>query len=109
MGVFDGARLANMKLLLNTGYACEAYRYTGIHAATALAPLSLDATPRIKVEGITPYVEEDELQQIRNGNTGLLPRYMNMRLIMENNVDSAPAVSPKINHVMLVFRMGSTN
>ena len=61
-------------------------------------------TPRVKVEGMTPYVELDGLDSIRD-RTGLLPRYMNFRIIFENNVDSTPATSPALKGFGISFRM----
>ncbi|MCA8941196.1 MAG: hypothetical protein KDB80_01435 [Planctomycetes bacterium] len=85
--------------LLNPNYACEAYRY-----ASPTANAFFEAVPRVPATGLTPYVEVENLDTIRD-NRGLLPRYMNYRIVMENNIDSVPTVSPKLRNLMIVYRM----
>lgn len=84
--------------LLNANYACEAYRYS-----TANAP---DA-PRVAASGLTRYVTEDQLNLIRLPGSDLLPRYMNLRLVMTNNVDVTPALSPSLRSMSVVYRVQS--
>ena len=82
--------------LLNPNYACEAYRYSSANTAGA---------PRVAAEGLTRYVTEDQLGLIRNSATGLLPRYLNLRLVMGNNVSVSPALSPSLRSVSIVYRV----
>ena len=85
--------------LLNPNYACEAYRYSTANSGAAFT------TPRVLATGLTPYVTEDRLSTIRNPLTGLLPRYINFRLVMSNNLDVTPAVSPSLRSMSVVYRM----
>ena len=48
---------------------------------------------------------EDEVGQIRDAATGLLPRFLNLRLIMTNNVDVSPALSPSLRSASIVYRL----
>ena len=82
--------------LLNVNYACEAYRYS-----TA----NFNAAPRIAADGLTPYVTEDQVSQIRDPATGLFPRFLNLRLVMKNNVDVSPALSPSLRSMSVVYRL----
>lgn len=78
--------------LLNANYACEAYRYeTG--------------TARVAAEGLTRYVTDDRAIDLRNSATGKLPRFINMRLVMTNNIDVTPALSPSLRSVSIVYRI----
>ena len=88
--------------LLNPNYACEAYRYaTGTTGAT---PIN-DGNPRVPAGGLTPYVAPDDIDQVRDPASQLLPRYMNFRLIIESNVDATPAIVPALRDFSLVYRM----
>jgi hypothetical protein len=49
----------------------------------------------------------DRLDSIRNPLTQLLPRYLNIRLVMTNNVAVTPAISPSLRSLSLVYRMQS--
>ncbi|HEB52939.1 MAG TPA: hypothetical protein ENI87_06765 [bacterium] len=82
--------------LLNANYACEAYRYSTANVAAA---------PRIAASGLTRYVTEDQLSEIRDPATGLLPRFLNPRLVMTNNVDVSPALSPSLRSMSIVYRL----
>ena len=82
--------------LLNVNYSCEAYRY---------ASPNVGAAPRIAADGLTPYVTEDDVSQIRDPASGLLPRFLNMRLVMTNNVDVSPALSPSLRSMSVVYRL----
>ena len=88
------------KNLLNPNYACEAFRYAMPN------PGGVGEGPRVIVEGITPYVQEDEINTIRSQVTGLMPRFINMRLVMENNIFSSPTAEPSLRSLMIVYRMG---
>ncbi|MFO1051389.1 MAG: hypothetical protein U1F36_04185 [Planctomycetota bacterium] len=96
--------------LLNANYACEAYRYAMVNPGDA--PIDPPVTPadpfptgaRVPAEGLTPYVTETDLDLIRDPANNLLPRFMNFRLIMENNVSATPPQSPALRGVGLVFR-----
>ncbi|MEQ1631875.1 MAG: hypothetical protein ABL997_05850, partial [Planctomycetota bacterium] len=89
--------------LLNPYFACEAYRYSVGNSGAAFT------SPRVLADGLTPYVTEDRLSTIRNPLTGLLPRYINFRLVMTNNLDVTPAVSPSLRSMSIVYRMRSPN
>jgi hypothetical protein len=82
--------------LLNVNYACEAYRYS--------TP-NFNAAPRIAADGMTAYVTEDQVSDIRDPATGLLPRFLNLRLVMSNNVDVSPALSPSLRSMSVVYRL----
>jgi len=82
--------------LLNPNYACEAYRYSTPNFAGA---------PRVAATGLTKYVTEDKVTQLRNPATGLLPRFMNLRLVMNNNVTVSPNLSPSLRSMSLVYRL----
>lgn len=84
--------------LLNPNYACEAYRYAmpNSPAGTGL--------PRVLATGLTPYAVEKELDSIRNGN-GQLPRFLNLRITFENDVQSVPAQTPFLRSIVVAYRM----
>jgi hypothetical protein len=116
-GVYD--RLAQdrpdlRQNLLNPNYACEAYRYAMDHPGEALenppAPNpAFRAGSRVPAEGLTPYVNEDNLDTIRNPVNNLLPRFLNFRLIMENNINSNPAQAPALRSVGVAFRVARSS
>ena len=54
---------------------------------------------------MTPYVQMDALDQIRDPLTGNLPRYMNFRIVLENNIQSNPAGVPALKSFGLVYRV----
>jgi hypothetical protein len=83
--------------LLNPNYACEAYRYSQANTTAA--------APRVPATGLTRYVTEDDLNLIRTPGNNLLPRYLNMRLVMQNNVDVTPALSPSLRSMSVVYRV----
>lgn len=85
--------------LLNPNYACEAFRYSQANAGGG------GDTPRILTTGLTPYVTENQIARIRDQATGLLPRFMNVRLTMTNNVSVTPSLSPSLRSMTLVYRM----
>ncbi|MCC7061287.1 MAG: hypothetical protein IT456_00690 [Planctomycetes bacterium] len=89
--------------LLNPNYACEAFRYSQANS-TPDGSGSGD-NPRILTGGLTRYVTEDQVNLIRDTATGLLPRYMNVRLTMENNVSVSPALSPSLRSMTIVYRL----
>ena len=60
--------------LLNPNYACEAYRYS-------TANDFLTGAARVIATGLTQYVTEDQIGVIRDPATGLLPRFLNVRLV----------------------------
>lgn len=82
--------------LLNANYSCEAYRYSTANVAAA---------PRVVATGLTAYVTEDEVTDIRDPATGLYPRFLNPRLVMTNNVDVSPALSPSLRSMSIVYRL----
>lgn len=83
--------------LLNPNYACEAYRYS--------TPNFDGGVPRVAAVGLTRYVTEDQLALIRDQATNRLPRFLNVRLTMTNNVDVSPSVSPSLRSMYLVYRV----
>lgn len=85
--------------LLNPNYACEAYRYS-----TPNSGATFDL-PRVAASGLTPYVTEDRINQLRDPANGLLPRFLNLRIVMTNNVDVTPAISPGLKSLSLIYRM----
>lgn len=85
--------------LLNPNYACEAYRYS---QPTAGAGFN---TPRVAATGLTRYVTDDQIQLIRDQATQLLPRYLNLRLTMTNNVSVTPPLSPSLRSLSVVYRL----
>lgn len=87
--------------LLNCNYACEAYRYAQPNAGPN------NDLPRIEAHGLTKYVTEDRLNELRNPASGLLPRYLNIRLVMNNNVGVTPAISPSLRSLALVYRLAA--
>lgn len=82
--------------LLNPNYACEAYRYSTANFAGA---------PRIAADGLTRYVPDDQIELIRDPSTGLFQRFMNVRLVMTNNVDVTPALSPSLRFLSVTYRL----
>jgi len=82
--------------LLNANYACEAYRYSTANVA---------GSPRIATTELSAYVTEDRIEEIRNPGTGLFPRFLNPRVVMTNNVDVSPALSPSLRSMSIVYRM----
>jgi hypothetical protein len=67
-------------------------------------------TPRVPLPaGISQYVTEDGLDTLRDPLTNLLPRYMNFRLIMENNVSASPATVPSLRGMGFAYRMAPSN
>jgi hypothetical protein len=95
--------------LLNPKYACEAYRFAGPDLGIEVFgrwdyAANSDVLGRPTAEGLTPYVLESQLDAIRDSG-GYLPRYMNMRLIMENNITAQPALSPSLRSIGIAFRI----
>lgn len=96
--------------LLNPHYACEAYRYSVPNSNKD--PLNISGggnLPRVAATGLTVYVEEEKIDTIRNVATGLLPRYMNVRVVMENNTQVVPALSPSLRSIAVVYRVAVPN
>jgi hypothetical protein len=89
--------------LLNPNYACEAYRYARPNSGSG------GDTPRVPATGLTRYVTEDRLAEIREPATGLLPRFMNLRLVMTNNIDVSPALSPSLRSMSVIYLMQRRN
>jgi hypothetical protein len=100
--------------LLNPFYACEAYRYAlanpfdtaTIYHAVHTPTWQNFVGPRVKAKGLTHYVTEDRLDEIRSPTTLLLPRYLNFRIIMENNLGANPPISPSLKSFAVAFRVG---
>jgi hypothetical protein len=81
--------------LLNPNYACEAFRYS---------QQNISGAPRVDAVGLTRYVTDDQLGLIRRPD-GRLPRYMNVRITMTNNLNTTPAVSPSLRSLQLAYRV----
>jgi len=94
-----GDAFATRGNLLNPNYACEAYRYSTSNQD--------DGTPRVPATRLTRYVTEDQLSQLRDPATNLLPRFLNLRLTMTNNVSVTPALSPSLRSLSIVYRVGT--
>jgi hypothetical protein len=62
----------------------------------------------VAATGLTPYVSPEDLQQIRDAQ-GLLPRYLNLRLILENNTAVSPAVAPFLDGMAITYRVAPRN
>ncbi|MHC5065735.1 MAG: hypothetical protein ACYTG5_17365, partial [Planctomycetota bacterium] len=98
--------------LLNPNYACEAFRYAGPNLGIDVFGnwdySALESVlGRPSAEGLTPYVLEAQLDSIRDSE-GFLPRYMNMRLVMENNIAADPALSPSLRSIGVAFRIDNS-
>lgn len=91
-------RSMNRQNLLNPFYACEAFRYAMTNAGAA-------NVPRVAVEGMTPYVDLEHLATLRNPQSGLLPRYLNFRLIMENDIAANSPKRPSLKSLSVVYRV----
>ncbi|MBL8725356.1 MAG: hypothetical protein JNK49_15040 [Planctomycetes bacterium] len=85
--------------LLNPNYACEAYRYSQPTFGAGFD------TPRVAATGLTRYVGDDQIQLIRDPATQLLPRYLNLRLNLTNNVGVTPPLSPSLRSLSIVYRL----
>lgn len=86
--------------LLNPEYACEAFRYAMDNPGGG----SLSGA-RVPAEGLTPYVDLEHLDTIRNPVTRLLPRLMNFRLVFENDISKTAPKRPALNSLALVYRV----
>ena len=82
--------------ILNPFYACDAYREAMPNAPT---------TPRVAAVGLTPYVVEEQIDTLRDPAKGSLPRYLNWRVVFENNTLVTPATSPSLRSMSVVYRM----
>lgn len=96
--------------LLNPGYAEEAYRYAMENKFPstyfALPTPGLPAAgPRVNAAGLTPYVALDKLDSLRDPQTGLLPRFMNFRFVMENNLAADPPLQPYLESFQVAYRV----
>ncbi len=92
--------VGNRGNLLNPNYACEAYRYSQANSGNGAT------NPRLLATGLTPYVTEDGLPTIAN-QFGQLPRFLNIRLVMTNNIAVTPAISPSLRSMSVVYRMAA--
>ena len=82
--------------LYNPQHACEAYRYSTANVAGAA---------RVPATGLTRYVTEGQIDLIRDSATNLLPRFMNLRLVMTNNIDVDPGLAPSLRSMSVVYRL----
>ncbi|MHC4853599.1 MAG: hypothetical protein ACYTF5_16450, partial [Planctomycetota bacterium] len=55
--------------------------------------------------GLTPYVSEDGLDSRRDKTSGLLPRFLNFRFIMQNNLSADPPLQPFLNSFQVAYRI----
>jgi len=107
-GAVDGDKFDLRGNLLNPNYACEAYRYSQANASSPTLGVDVPRIPATipgGASGLTRYVTEDELNLIRTPGSNLLPRYLNLRLVMTNNVDVTPALSPSLRSMSVVYRV----
>ena len=86
--------------LLNPFFSCEAFRY----ASPNLGLKTGFDGPRLQVGGLTNYVPVDGIDQIRS-STGGLPRYLNFRISMENNIEVTPVARPFLRSMTVVYRL----
>jgi len=93
--------------LLNPGYAEEAYRYAGENKfpATYFTVTLPAAGPRVNATGMTPYVPLDKVDSLRDSTSDLLPRFMNFRIVMENNLSADPPLQPFLNSFQVAYRV----
>ncbi|MHC4898434.1 MAG: hypothetical protein ACYTGW_15130 [Planctomycetota bacterium] len=93
--------------LLNPSYAQEAYRYAMENRfPTTYFNVTMPATgPRVAATGLTPYVSEDGLDSLRDETTGLLPRFLNFRFVMTNNLAANPPLQPFLNSFQIAYRV----
>ena len=100
--------LATRGNVMNPSYAADAYRCAmpnpGFEIAAGAHTTAVN-TPRITADGLTPYVVENKLDTLRDPRTQVLPRFLNYRIVMENNTAVKPATSPILRSVAWVFRM----
>ncbi|MFK7742940.1 MAG: hypothetical protein AB8H80_21690 [Planctomycetota bacterium] len=82
--------------LLNPNYASEAFRYS--------TP-NVNAQARIATTGLTPYFAADDAERLRDPATGVYPRFLNPRLVMTNNIDVSPALSPTLRFMSIAYRL----
>lgn len=85
-------RATQRQNLANPDYACEAFRY-------AMGEARVDAS------GVTPYVDLENLDRIRSQVSGLLPQYLNFRLIFENDINTAAPKRPSLRSMALLYRL----
>jgi len=86
--------------LLNPQYACEAYRYAMGNPGSG----SIGGA-RVPAEGLTPYVDLEHVDSIRSPITHLLPRFMNFRLVFENDINTSAPKRPSLKSLAIVYRV----
>lgn len=91
--------------LLSPNFACEAYRYAAGDIVVDDASGDEGPQTRPAAAGLTPYVIEGELDTLRDPVTGLLPRFFNTRLVLENNIDNDSAAVPFLRGFGISYRM----
>jgi hypothetical protein len=93
--------------LLSPSYAEEAYRYAMENKfPTSYFNVTMPPTgPRVAASGLTPYVSEDGLDSVRDKTSGLLPRFLNFRFIMQNNLSADPPLQPFLNSFQVAYRI----
>lgn len=89
--------------LLNPDYACEAFRYAMAN------PGGMSTGPRVTVDGLTPYASLENLDQLRGTLTRLLPRYINFRVVFENDINTSSPKRPSLKSLSLVYRVKAPN
>lgn len=107
--------------LANPNFACEAFRYSKGDIAVDPNPTPTNdpgfaAAPfeprfnfpqqRPVAAGLTPYVVDRDLDTIRAPVTNFLPRFFNIRVVLENNINATPATSPALRSLGIIYRKG---
>ena len=93
--------------LLNPNYSCEAYRY-----ASPNPDVSGTGMARVSASGFTPYFDPfdvSSVNSVRDPLTGLLPRYLNLRVVMNAGLGNDPADVAFLESVSVTYRMSPGN
>jgi hypothetical protein len=85
--------------LLNPNYSCEAFRHASANPGFG------GSGPRVNATGITPYVDLDLVDDLRNEQSGLLPRYLNLRFVLENDIAGAETLRPSLGGFSATWRV----
>jgi hypothetical protein len=94
--------------LLNPEYACEAYRHAMANPGSSDPPQPTPG-PRVPATGLTPYVDLEDIDRLRNPITQLLPRFLNFRLVFENDINASAPKRPALKSMSLVYRVKVPN
>jgi hypothetical protein len=86
------------KNLLNPEYASDAFRLT-----------TPNLTVRVLAEGLTPYADLEHIDTLRDPVTRLLPRYLNFRVVFENDINVSSPKRPSLRSMAIVYRVTAPN